>query len=299
MEYRVLGKSGMRISRIGLGCMSLSATREQEGIGVIHRAIALGINYIDTADLYEQGLNETLVGRALKGKRKEVILATKVGNQWRADGSGWDWNPRKAYILEAVEQSLRRLQTDYIDLYQLHGGTIDDPIDETIDAFETLQRAGKILHYGISSIRPNVIREYVQRSRITSVMMQYSLLDRRPEESVLDLLQAHGIGVLARGPLAQGLLVDKPAKEYLGHTLASIDAVRLATLNCVNPNRKAAQVALQFVLRHPAITAAIAGSRTLAQLDDIAGVFHASGLSEAEYQILCQVSDPKTYADHR
>jgi len=299
MQYAKLGKSGPEISRIGLGCMSLTASREAEGIRIIHRAIDLGINFFDTADLYEKGLNETLVGKALKEKRKNLVLATKVGNQWRADGSGWDWNPRRAYIIASVEESLRRLQTDYIDLYQLHGGTIDDPIDETIEAFESLQASGKILHYGISSIRPNVIREYVNRSRITSVMMQYSLLDRRPEESVFDLLQAHGIGVLARGPLAQGLLVDKQAKEYLGQPGESVDAARAAVLNSVHAKRTASQVALQFVLRHPAITAAVAGARTMVQLEDIAGMFQVPDLTEGEYRSLWQAVGPKRYADHR
>ena len=108
-------------------------------IRIIHHAIELGINYFDTADLYNQGLNETLAGKALQSKRKEIVLATKVGNQWRADGSGWDWNPHKEYIITAVEESLRRLRTDYIDLYQLHGGTMEDPIDEVIEAFEAFK----------------------------------------------------------------------------------------------------------------------------------------------------------------
>ena len=188
MQYQQLGRSELYISRIGLGCMSLSATREEECIQIIHQAIHLGINYFDTADLYEKGLNETLIGKALRIKRERAIIATKVGNQWRADGSGWDWNPRKQYILKTAEESLNRLQTDVIDLYQLHGGTIDDPIDEVIEAFELLQKQGKIRYYGISSIRPNVIREYVKRSNIVSVMTQYSLADRRPEETTLDLL---------------------------------------------------------------------------------------------------------------
>ena len=150
MEYRPLGRSGMKVSAISLGCMSIKAAREQEGIALIHRALDVGINLLDTADLYEKGMNEELVGKALAGRRDSAILATKVGNRMRADGSGWDWVPRKEYILDAVEESLRRLRTDRIDLYQLHGGTIDDPIDETIDAFETLKAQGKILHYGIS-----------------------------------------------------------------------------------------------------------------------------------------------------
>jgi aryl-alcohol dehydrogenase-like predicted oxidoreductase len=181
----------------------------------------------------------------------------------------------------------------------LHGGTIDDPIDETIEAFETLQRAGKILHYGISSIRPNVIREYVKRSRITSVMMQYSLLDRRPEESVLELLQANGIGVLARGPLAQGLLVDKVEKAYLGQPADSVKSARLAVHACVTQSRSAAVVALGYVLGHPAVTAAVAGVRTEVQLQDVAGVFDAASLDDKAMDRLRQSIQPGIYADHR
>ena len=251
MEYKQLGKSELQMSTIGLGCMSLSASKEQEAKAIIDQAIELGINYFDTADLYDKGKNEEMLGKVLKGKRDKVIIATKVGNQWKADGTGWDWNPHKDYILKAVESSLQRLQTDHIDLYQLHGGTIDDPIDETIEAFELLKKQGKIRYYGISSIRPNVIREYVKRSSIVSVMMQYSLADRRPEESVFDLLQKNDIGVLARGSLAQGLLVNKPAKEYLGHTPEAISAAAQLVQGIAVTNQTAAQTALLFVLQQP------------------------------------------------
>src|SRR5690606_22466686 len=176
-------------------------------------------------DLYQKGLNEQHVGEALKSIRQQVIIATKAGNQWRPDGSGWDWNPSKAYILKCADQSLRRLKTDYIDLYQLHGGTLDDPIDETIEAFELLKQQGKIRWYGISSIRPNVIRAYVKRSNIVSVMMQYSLLDHRPEEEVLDLLHQHGISVICRGAVAQGLLLGKSADHYLQYTDGEVTRV--------------------------------------------------------------------------
>src|ERR1019366_7189527 len=174
-----------------------------------------------------KGQNEKALGKAVRHKRKEVVIASKVGNQIRIDGSGMDWNPRKEYIISSVEESLKRLQTDYIDLYQLHGGTIEDPIDETIGAFETLQQQGKIRFYGISSIRPNVIREYVKRSNIISVMMQYSLLDRRPEETCFGLLEKKHIGVLARGGVAKGLLIDKPAENYLNYNAA--DTSKAAT----------------------------------------------------------------------
>jgi aryl-alcohol dehydrogenase-like predicted oxidoreductase len=131
MHYRKLGKSTLEVSEIGFGCMSLRGD-ETSDIRLILKAIDGGINFFDTADLYDHGRNEILVGKALHEKRKQVILATKVGNQWKKDGSGWDWNPRKDYILACIDESLRRLNTDYIDLYQLHGGTIEDPIDETI-----------------------------------------------------------------------------------------------------------------------------------------------------------------------
>ena len=299
MEYQQLGFSPLKISRIGLGCMSLDPEDEIKSTGIIHRAIELGINYFDTADLYNKGLNEVLVGKALKSKRKELILATKVGNQMRTDGSGWDWNPRKEYIIAAVEKSLSRLQTDYIDLYQLHGGTIDDPIDETIEAFEALKKSGKIRYYGISSIRPNVIREYVKRSDIVSVMMQYSLADRRPEESVLSLLKENNIGVLIRGSLAQGLLVGKPAKDYLGHTGAEIKMAAGAIQKCVTDDRTATQTALRFVLQHPAVTSAIVGISKMEQLEEVAGTTNSSILLEKEINILRESISAKKYAEHR
>jgi len=270
MRYRTLGGSQLNVSEIGFGCMSLGEDG-RSNTALLHRALEKGINFFDTADLYQQGRNETFVGKALHNKRSEVIIATKVGNQWRPDGSGWDWNPRKAYILEAVNQSLSRLQTDYIDLYQLHGGTIDDPIDETIEAFEQLQQQGKIRYYGISSIRPNVIREYVQRSNIVSVMMQYSLLDRRPLETCLPLLYQKGIGVLARGGLAKGLLVDKPASPYLNYSEDEVRRAAEAVYLTSAPHFNTAQTALEFVLHYPAISCAVTGIRTIAQLDAITG----------------------------
>ena len=272
MKYRKLGRSELNISEIGLGCMSIPSDNETLGIKIIHRAMELGINYIDTADLYDKGVNESIIGKALKGKRDQVVLATKVGNQWRADGSGWDWNPRKDYILKAAEASLQRLQTDHIDLYQLHGGMIEDPIDETIEAFELLKTQGKVRHYGISSIRPNVIREYVKRSNIVSVMMQYSLADRRPEEEMLELLHKNSVGVLVRGSLAQGMLVNKPAKEYLGHAARDMaSAAEMIKKICkssemtamiqqdLKEKRTASQTAIRYVLQHSAVAAAIVG----------------------------------------
>ena len=299
MEYKKLGYSDLQISRIGFGCMSLSPDKEEEGIQMIHRAIELGINYFDTADLYNNGMNETLLGKALKTKREKVIIATKVGNQLRADGSGWDWNPNKEYIIKAVEDSLDRLQTDHIDLYQLHGGTIDDPIDEVIEAFELLKQNGKIRYYGISSIRPNVIREYASRSNIVSVMTQYSLCDRRPEESILDLLKEKNIGVLSRGAVAQGLLVNKPAKEYIGHSKDAIAAAAQMVQGIAVTTQTAAQTAVLFVLQHPAITAAVVGMSRMEQLLEIAATTDKEKLSKTDTEMLQDILPARLYEQHR
>jgi aryl-alcohol dehydrogenase-like predicted oxidoreductase len=203
MVYFNVGSSPLKVSGIGFGCMSLPAD-EKSAIPVLHKAIELGINYLDTADIYNDGINELIIGKAIKGKRDNVVLASKAGNVRRPDG-GLDWNPTKQHILSSIEGSLKRLQTDRIDLYQLHGGTIQDNIDETIEAFELLKQQGKIRYYGISSIRPNVIKEYIKKSSIVSVMTQYSLLDRRPEEETLELLHQNNIGVLVRGSRSPGI----------------------------------------------------------------------------------------------
>lgn len=296
MNYQVIGRSDLRISEVSFGCMSLGMN-DADNAKLLHRAMALGINFFDTADLYDKGFNETTLGKALQGKRGEVVIATKVGNQWRPDGSGWEWNPRPEYIIASVEGSLRRLGTDYIDLYQLHGGTIEDPIDDVIAAFEKLRQQGKIRYYGISSIRPNVIREYVRRSNIVSVMMQYSLLDRRPEVSCLPVLQQHGISVLARGSVAKGLLIDKPATPYLAYTEAEVQQAKDAILSLAGPQRSAAQTSLKYVLMHPVVASAVVGIRTFAQLEEAA--IAAPRLNEAEYEMLTAAVPVKDYDQHK
>lgn len=298
MKYSKLGKSDLSVSEIGLGCMSLKDDKA-ENKRIIAKALEVGVNFFDTADLYENGQNEVKVGQLLQSDRKRIILATKVGNQMRADGKGWDWNPNKDYIIKAVEGSLKRLQTDYIDLYQLHGGTIEDPIDDTIAAFELLKEQGKIRNYGISSIRPNVIREYVKRSAIVSVMMQYSLLDRRPEEECFALLEEQDIAVLGRGSIAQGLLVDKTAKSYLGWSAEEVEKAASAVKAISGDSATAAQTALRYAL-HPAIMkSAIIGVSTLAQLADSLQAVELPALTAEELAQLQAVLPFKGYQEHR
>jgi aryl-alcohol dehydrogenase-like predicted oxidoreductase len=298
MQYKQLGTSDLTISEISFGCMSLGSDHNANTI-LLHRAHDQGINYFDTADIYQNGVNEETVGRAFKAMRTQVIIATKVGNQLRADGGGLDWNASGNYIREAVEKSLKRLQTDYIDLYQLHGGTIQDPIDETIEAFESLKQQGKIRHYGISSIRPNVIREYIKRSNIVSVMMQYSLLDRRPEEECLALLHQNNIGMLARGSVAKGLLLGKPAESYLNYTAAEVSNAAEAIAFVSGSRRTTTATTLKFILQHPALTSAVVGIRTQQQLDDNLRASGAPSLTPAELEHLQNAVRINRYDQHR
>lgn len=299
MNYRKLGKSDLKISEIGFGCMSLDENSNEKHL-ILEKAVDAGINFFDTADLYDKGANEQLLGKALKNVRKNIIIASKVGNQWKQDGSGWDWNPRKSYILQAVEKSLIRLQTEYIDLYQLHGGTIDDPIDEVIETFELLVEQGKIRYYGISSIRPNVIKEYVAKSNISSVMMQYSLLDRRPEESCLRLLEDKQIGVLSRGGLAKGLLVNKPPKPYLSYTEEEVEKIQGLVKEINGFGTPSSKAALGFILNKRAITSAVVGIRTMDQLEEVLNTSsRGQKLTSVELKMLDDLIAPNYYENHR
>ena len=298
MKLRKLPRADFSVSELSFGTMSLKGS-DAENAWLIHKAMAGGINYFDTADLYDAGQNEVTVGKALKGRRDKVILATKVGNALRADGSGWDWNPRKAYILKAVDRSLERLQTDYIDVYQLHGGTLEDPFDEVIEAFEILKSVGKIRQYGISSIRPNVIRHYVGNAQIMSNMMQYSLLDRRPEESALDLLRENGIGVMVRGALAKGLLAGKSITDYLNYKSQEVDLLLDKIKVFSIEKAPLSHLALQWVLAHPAVTSCVVGVRTEAQLNELLSYYDSPPLTQEQVKTLGAVLTPNVYSNHR
>ncbi|MFV0607046.1 MAG: aldo/keto reductase [Niabella sp.] len=298
MNYKHLGATTLLISEIGFGCMSLGKHSEGDSVSLIHQAIDAGINYFDTADIYDAGENEELLGKAICGKRNKLVVATKVGNIIKQKGEKvFDWNPSKKHILQAVEGSLRRLNTDRIDLYQLHGGMITDPIDETIDAFETLQQQGKIVHYGISSIRPNVIKAYVKRSNIASVMMQYSLLDRRPEETALDLLHNHQISVLARGGLAQGLLINKAAKEYLGLSENDVQKAQETLTGISGSVQNNALAAIDFVLKNKAVTSSVIGFSNKEQLNNVLG--GSFSLSADALSFLKTAIPAMQYENHR
>lgn len=303
MKKRRLGNSDLYVTQVGLGCMSIG-TEEKKAIEIIHTALAEGINYFDTADLYDFGENEIIVGKALKEVRDEVIIASKVGNRWNQERSGWTWDPSKAYIKEQVKQSLKRLGTDYIDLYQLHGGTFNDPIEETIEAFEDLKAEGFIRHYGISSIRPNVIREYVKKSNIVSVMMQYSILDRRPEEEALPLLHENGISVVTRGPVAKGLLSERmlekaSEKGYQDYNFEELTDILPLLKEKAASLRSLTEVAFQYNLANPAVASVVAGASSVEQVRSNAKAARGNPLTQEEVEVIKKISKQTFYQDHR
>lgn len=303
MRKNKLGRSDLYISEIGLGCMSLG-TDTQKARDIMTAALDQGINYLDTADLYDFGVNEEIVGAAIKGKREDVIVATKVGNRWESGKDGWFWDPSKTYIKAQVKQSLRRLGLDYLDLYQLHGGTLQDPIDETIEAFEELVQEGVIRYYGISSIRPNVIREYVNRSNIVSVMMQYSIFDRRPEEDILPLLAENNISVVARGPLAKGLLTDQwrekfPEKGYLDYTVQELESILPKLEEALTGAHSLTAASLQYCLKHPAVAAVIPGASRVEQVLNNAKAARSEPLTDEAYGRIQQITKASCYKAHR
>lgn len=307
MKKRQLGTSDLFVSEIGLGCMSLG-TDQKKAQAVIDAALEEGVNYFDTADLYDFGENEQIVGQALKNVRNQVIIATKAGNRWTEAKDSWTWDPSKGYIKEAVKQSLKRLNTDYIDLYQLHGGTIEDNIEQTIEAFEELKTEGFIRHYGISSIRPNVIREYIDKSNIVSVMMQYSILDRRAEEEAIPLLQENRISVVTRGTVAKGLLSDSMLNKasqsikkngYLDYIFDELQEILPELKEKLASSRSLAEVAIQYNLAQPAVASIVAGASSPEQIRENARAASCQPLSAEEIKLIRLLTKANKYDQHR
>ncbi|MEO4053293.1 aldo/keto reductase [Solibacillus sp. CAU 1738] len=296
MKTRFLGNSSLKISKLSLGCMSLPTNLAEAG-HILETALNIGINYFDTADLYERGFNEEIIGTLLKPHRKNIILATKVGNHWREGVDGWTWDASPTYIKHAVKESLRRLQTDYIDLYQLHGGTIEDNLDAVIDTFDELKKEGLIREYGISSIRPNVFVPFLENSQAISNMMQYNLLDRRAEEW-FDCIVKNGASVVTRGSIAKGLLTSEwrqRLKPFMSYTEAELAKI-LTELEQQYGSLHA--LAFAFNLQHQAIASTVIGARTEQQL-----IENFNSYKQAQHvtslHLATQMTKQEVYTEHR
>src|SRR6266508_594609 len=301
MEYRVLGRTGVRVSALCLGTMMFGEwgnTDEAECIRMVHRAIDAGINLVDTADVYSAGRSEEIVGRALEGRRDDVVLATKVhGAMGR--GPNQRGNSR-LWIIQEVEASLRRLGTDHIDLYQIHRPDPDTDIHETLDALTDLVRQGKVRYIGSSTfpawqiVEAHWASEGRSLERFVSEQPPYSILVRGIELDVLPVAARHGMGVIVWSPLAGGWLAgkyrrgeeppeDSRAARYrrIGHPVAArfdlhrpgnqrkLELVDDLAILAQKAGLSLPHMAVAFTLAHPAVTSTIIGPRTPAQLEDL------------------------------
>ena len=292
MEYKNFGRTGSKVSRICLGCMMFGwKTSEDDSIKIINRALDENINFLDTANIYGRGDSEEIVGKALKqnGKRNRVFLATKVHHRMSDDDVNAFGNSRR-HILNQCEASLKRLQTDYIDLYQVHRPQSDVPIDETLRALDDLIRAGKVRYIGTSTFSSWQVMESLWVSkelglnRFVSEQPPYHLLDRRAERELFSVAENYGLAIIPWSPLASGFLTGKykrneprPEKsrlfernEWKDHHFsnAAFDVldvlIELANKKNVTPS----QLALAWTLRKDVVTSTIIGPRTMEQYED-------------------------------
>jgi aryl-alcohol dehydrogenase-like predicted oxidoreductase len=289
MQYRTLGRTGIKVSPYCLGAMMFGAignTDHEDSIRIIHKAIDAGINFIDTADRYSQGESEEIVGKALKGRRDNIVLATKVHGPM-GDDPNEQGNSRR-WITRELEASLQRLQTDHVDLYQIHRPDPSTDIEETLSVLTDLMRAGKIRAIGSSTfpaseiVESHWVAEKRGLARFRTEQPPYSILNRNIEREVLPICERYGMGALVWSPLAMGLLTGRYRKGQ-----AMPDSMRAKffpkqmsderSLGAVEQLIKVAEaagmslthMAIAFAIAHPGVTSAIIGPRTMQQFDDL------------------------------
>ncbi|MBO0768348.1 MAG: aldo/keto reductase [Solirubrobacterales bacterium] len=274
MDTRKLGTQGLEVAEIGLGCMGMSefygSGDDSESIATIHRALELGVTLLDTADIYGPHTNERLVGKALKGRRDQVVLATKFGIVRDPDDpTKRSFNGRPEYVRSAAEASLQRLEVDHIDLYYQHRVDHDVPVEETFGAMAELVSEGKVRYLGISEAKPETIRRAHAVHPLSALQSEYSLWTRDPEAEILQTIRELGIGLVAYSPLGRGFLTGAITKpEDLGDDDFRAHNPRFAE-QAFAANMKIVDAVKEVAGRHNASPAQVAIAWTLAQGDDV------------------------------
>ncbi|MCZ6677196.1 MAG: aldo/keto reductase [Candidatus Poribacteria bacterium] len=318
MKYRILGQTGLTVSEIGLGAFPISGvqqqadgtrsgwtgTDDQQSIALIHRAEELGVNLIDSAESYGDGHSEEVTGRALQGRRDRWVVATKVSPNRGLDSTASDLPAQaKKRIFEAAEGSLKRLQTDYIDVYQLHATPLEGAMPGVMEALATLREQGKIRWYGISTNNRGAIDTLRKLGDIHVLQIGYNLLEHDADD-LLHFAKQQNIGTLIRVPLAKGMLTGKyfqsselPQEDVRYERFnrpESIDAFKkLPQLNFLaeNTGRTMVQAALRFVLDHPGTSCAIAGAKNSQQIEQNVAAIDVPPLTESERQKAFAIAD--------
>ena len=287
MQFRNIGHSTLKVSALGLGCMGMSEfygpQREDESVATIHRALDLGVNFLDTADAYGRGDNEKLVGRAIKGRRDQVVLATKFGNVRDEGGRFLGINGRPEYVRQACVASLQRLQVDTIDLYYQHRVDRTVPIEETVGAMSRLVEEGKVRLLGLSEAAPSTIRRAHSTYPISALQTEYSLWTRDPEEQILPLCKELGITFVAYSPLGRGFLTGRFERQedlapddwrrnsprFQGENFArNLELVRRVEQVAAKKAAKPSQLALAWVLAQGEGIVPIPGTASRAHLEE-------------------------------
>ncbi len=314
MEYRNFGRTGVKVSPLCLGCMMFGGrTNENDSMDIIDRAIDGGINFIDTANVYNRGLSEEKVGKALKrnGKRSRIVLATKVHGRMGDDDPNAEGNNRR-HIIEQCDASLERLQTDYIDLYQIHRPTSELPIDETLRALDDLVRAGKVRYIGTSTFATWQVMESLWVSkelglnRFVSEQPPYHPLDRRVERELVPVAQTYGLGLIPWSPLAGGFFTGKyrrgeeapEGSRFHGRggregllSDAAFDVLDVVESIAEEKGCTPSQLVLAWCFQQPGITSPIIGPRTMEQLDDNLGAVDVD-ITDEDRKRIDDVSPP-------